>query len=990
MRRAFATRFLRNFHLVTPAKAGAQLPPLSLSRITSNGESWVPAFAGMTSRKASSVLVSSTRRTSASRSRRISVRSFLILGLALASSATLLPAAHAQTPNASASCRSDPYGKRDLYLRGSFNTWSTDDAHRFTWTCDRYELVTRLDGAQRFKVGDADWSADADFGVAADAKPGPPWTLAAKGGDIPHTFAGPVRLVLAMPTTPAAPALSVAACDEAPLGDAVLFLRGSMNAWTALEDYAFKFHCDAYYLNVRLDGRQEFKVADAGWTDARSFGGPGGQGTDLAVTGTPLGRGDEAGGAGNLVYAFAGEHTLRLAFPGGRPTLSVGPRTFVDPDERAVEDPVALGLRHDSRDLADRAPFGAVPAGTTIGFALNADPGVESATLVLETRRLEGNQDVLEYQPLARVPMRREVGTDGRERWRASYGFTQPAVVGYWFAVRIDGVEYAYQNNRDPLHWTREKGSNGVGSVDVARPSPRRYRMTVFDPAFTVPGWAADAVYYYVFPDRFRNGDPSNDPRPGRARYQDKDVEHHANWLDKPWKPGDGSDAVYNNDFFGGDIAGLIDKLDYIAALGANTLYLTPVFRAASNHKYDTADYLHVDPGFGRDEDFARLTAAAAEHGIRVIPDTSLNHTGSDSIYFDRYGNFGGKGAFANGHINPDSPYADWFTFDATQTDPDRQFRGWVGVRDLPELNKASQGFRDFAYRKPDSVMKLWLDRGAAGWRMDVAPWVPDDFWREWRTEIRAHTPDALLIAETWFDASKFFLGDTFDSTMNYIFRNAVLDFAAGRDAAAAYRHLEYLREAYPPQAFHALMNLLSTHDSARSLHVLGDHGPGTDPAAVALARQRFRLALFFQLTYPGAPAIFYGDEVGVTGGDDPFNRVPYPWPDLGGKPDEAMHAEIKQLLALRKANPVLSRGRLHAPLHTDAQSVVLLRELGEAWAIVASNNGTTAQTLTVTLPTELADRDFTDALGGTKLRAQGTRLRLDVPAMYGTVLFAR
>lgn len=911
----------------------------------------------------------------------------LLAWLALAAGAG---AAHAADPR---TCAAAPLGARELYLRGSFDAWAAADPRRFTWACDHYELVTRLDGAHRFKVGDADWSADADLGAAAPATAGPPWTLAAKGGDIAHTFAGDVRLVLAM-SQDSAPTLDIQACDTEPLGGATLFLRGTMNAWTALEDHALRFHCDAYYLNVALTGRHEFKLGDAGWNDAHTFGAVAGQGSFAADAARPLVRGDAPGGAANLVFGFTGEHTLRLAFAGGQPVLTIGPRTFADPDARAVDDPVALSLRHDSRDLADRTPFGAVTAGTTIDFALGADVGVEAATLVVETRRLEGNQDVLEYAPLARLPMRRERGPDGRERWRASHAFAQPGVYGYHFVVRIGGADFVYQNNRDPLHWTRERGSNGVGRVDAAPPRPqalRRYRLTVYDPTFSVPDWAAEAVYYYVFPDRFRNGDPGNDPRPGRDRYQDRDVEFHADWLDRPYRPGtgDGSDAVYNNDFFGGDLAGLVDKLDYIAALGADTIYLTPVFRAASNHKYDTADYRHVDPAFGTDADFERLTAAAAERGLRVIPDTSLNHTGSDSIYFDRYGNFGGQGAFAGGRINPDSPYADWYTFDPAQADPDRQFRGWVGVRDLPELDKSSQGFREFAYRAPDSIMKLWLDRGAAGWRMDVAPWVPDDFWREWRAAIRAHKPDALLIAETWFDASKFLLGDTFDSTMNYIFRNAVLDFAAGGDAAAAYRHLEYLREAYPPQAFHALMNLLSTHDAPRSLHVLGDHGPGTDAAAVALAKRRFRLALFFQLTYPGAPAIFYGDEVGVTGGEDPFNRVPYPWPDLGGKPDTALHAEVARLLALRRAHPVLSRGRLHAPLHVDAHAVVLARELGDAWAIVASSNADAARTVTVALPPALADRGFTDPQSGVQLRAQGTHLELEVPAMYGRVLLA-
>jgi glycosidase len=523
----------------------------------------------------------------------------------------------------------------------------------------------------------------------------------------------------------------------------------------------------------------------------------------------------------------------------------------------------------------------------------------------------------------------------------------------------------------------------------------RRYRLSVYDPAFTVPDWAQDAVYYYIFPERYRNGDPANDPKPGVDKFHDGTVELHRHWNEPPYKPGsgDGSDARYSNDFYGGDIAGIIEKLDDIAALGANALYMTPVFAAASNHKYDTADYHRIDPHFGSNADFARLAAEAGKRGIRVVPDASLNHVGQDSLYFDRFGNYGGTGAFANGKINPASPWADWFTFDPTQTDPDKQYKGWVGVSDLPELDKHSASFRRFAYGAPDSVMLRWLDAGAAGWRMDVAPWVPDDFWREWRTAIKAHRPDAVTISETWFDASKFLLGDMFDSTMNYVFRNTVLDIAGGADVAERYRSLELLREAYPPPAFHALMNLLSTHDAARSLHVLGwqDGAGGTpradDPATIALAKQRLRLAMFFQMTYPGAPAIYYGDEVGMTGGPDPYNRGAYPWPDRGGKPDLALLADVKALVAMRKAHPVFARGTLDAPLLLDAQHVVLARRLGDAWAITAISNASAATQVSVTLPAG-APREWRDALSGAVHRVgEDGRLVLALPALSGVAL---
>lgn len=263
---------------------------------------------------------------------------------------------------------------------------------------------------------------------------------------------------------------------------------------------------------------------------------------------------------------------------------------------------------------------------------------------------------------------------------------------------------------------------------------------------------------------------------------------------------------------------------------------------------------------------------------------------------------------------------------------------------------------------------------------MDVAPWVPDDFWREWRQVVKATKPDALTVAETWFDASKFFLGDMFDSTMNYIFRSAVLDYAAGRPAQQMTANLELIREAYPPQAFSALMNLLSSHDQPRALHHLGEDRD------LALAKRRLRLALFFQMTYPGAPAIYYGDEVGLGGGDDPYNRAPYPWADEGGRPDAALLADFRRLVKLRHDLPVLRHGSLGAPLHVDEHVVVLARQHGGTWAVTATNNGTEASTVTVDLP--FAAKRLRDALGGQAVAvADDGQIRISVPPLFGRVL---
>jgi cyclomaltodextrinase len=891
----------------------------------------------------------------------------LALALAIAGSA------HAQT-----ACQPDPLGGRSLYLRGSFNGWSAADAQRFTWACDRFELVTRIAaGEHQFKLGDEAWSADADFG-ADPADPARVVRKAQGARDFTRRLAGAYRITFKM-TEPAR--LDFAACpfDAPPLGATTLFLRGTMNNWGALEEHAFQFSCDAYYLNVDLSGRHEFKIADASWKDATSYGA--GQGAYLK----------EGGGA--LERIFNGEHTLRLAWAGGRPELSIGPKTFADRKVQAVTDPVARSLAFDSRAPQHKSPFGAVVAGTSMAFAVDAQAGVDTLTLVVEKRRLEGNQELLEYHEVARVPMTRQRRPGGPERWSATHRFADVSVYGYWFEAEIAGRKFALQNNRRSQHWTREKGTGGageVGELPAATGTIRRFRQTVYAADFQVPDWAPDIVYYYIFPERFRNGDRRNDPQPGVTKYHDSSVELHTRWIEKPWKPGDGSDSHYNNDFFGGDLAGIIDKLDYIRDLGANTIYMTPVFRAASNHKYDTADFKQIDPSFGSNADFERLTREAARRGIRVIPDTSLNHVGQDSRYFDRFGNFADAGAFEGGRINAASPYAGWFSFDATQRDPDRQYRGWVGNRDLPELNKASPEFRRFAFKDRDSVMKLWLDRGAAGWRMDVAPWVPDDFWREWRAEIKRHQPDALTVAETWFDSSKYLLGDMFDSTMNYIFRNAVIEYAAGGKAQDLVANLEAVREAYPPQAFHALMNLLSTHDAARALHQFGWHGDTTDTKTIAEAKRRLLLAVFFQMTYPGAPTIYYGDEVGVTGGEDPYNRATYPWEDEGGTPDKALLAEFKKLTRLRHELPILRRGQLLAPLHVDEHVVVHARRLGAQWALTATNNGAASQQVTVTLPADFSAATLVDAQDGRALDVQGGTATFDIGALAGRVLLTR
>jgi cyclomaltodextrinase / maltogenic alpha-amylase / neopullulanase len=926
--------------------------------------------------------------------------------LALAACATLLLLVLASTVTgpsravaAPDECMENPFGDRALYLRGGFSGWGALPEYQFVFNCNRFELQAQVNGPNEFKVADANWSANTDFGGGPDGNQvveGVPLQLALRGSNLRFTFSGFHYIVLDVSQSITQPTLTIWQCQETPLGDALLGLSGTFNQWAPPGEHYFLYSCDAYYLNVNIQGTHEFKIGDPIGTPEENFGAADSENNEVILdVPFPLTSDAEAGGsAANLEFTFTGEHTLRLDFDEhGQPFLTITAQTWVNPGiPQPVTNPVARQVRFDSRVDTFKAPYGALPAPATVNFALEAPAGADAVTLVIETRRLEGNQEILEYLDPTRVPMTRTVAGDW-DRWEASHQFETPNVYGYYFEIAIGDGLYVYQNNDAPVYWTLERGVGGAGQIVFLPENPasiRRYRQTVYSPDFEVPDWAPDIVYYYIFPERFRNGDPTNDPQPGVDTYLGGPIEFHDDWLEMPYMPGsgDGSDDVWNNDFFGGDLAGIIEKLDYLQDLGINTLYINPIFEAGSNHKYDTGDYLNVDNNFGTNEDFVLLATEGAARGIRVILDVSLNHSGSDSVYFDRYARFPGIGAFEAETIRPDSPWAEWYTFFPDAPNPDNRYRSWLGFHTLPEFNEVDS-YKDFAFRAPDSVMLTWLDRGAAGWRMDVTPWVSDTFWREWRASIKAHRPDALLVAETWFDSSKYFLGDTYDSTMNYIFRNALYEFAAGAAAHEQYQQIEMMREAYPPQAFYALMNLLSTHDEERALYHFGYTDDNNPPEQIAEAKQRLRLAILFQMTFPGAPTIYYGDEVGLTGGRDPFNRRTYPWADKGGQPDEVLLEDVKALVALRNDNAVLRRGSLDAPLYLDDNVIALLRTHGNVTAITAYNNSTEAAAITVELPAGAGDNVYTDALTGEVFTPDNGMLTLTVPALFGRVLLS-
>ena len=427
---------------------------------------------------------------------------------------------------------------------------------------------------------------------------------------------------------------------------------------------------------------------------------------------------------------------------------------------------------------------------------------------------------------------------------------------------------------------------------------------------FHTPDWAKGAVIYQVFPDRFCKKDYCN--LTGKLG----PYTLHESWNEEVvWKPTE-EGLVLNNDFFGGNFRGITEKLPYIASMGATILYLNPISKSFSNHRYDTGDYKTPDPMLGTEEDFRVLCETAHSLGLRVILDGVFSHTGSDSLYFDREGHFGGTGAYCD----PNSPYRSWYTFHKW---PDC-YNSWWGFETLPTVNKMAPAFIDYIITGQDSVIAHWLDLGADGFRLDVADELPDEFLSILKTHLRKLKPDALLMGEVWEDASnkeaygvrrRYFVDGTLDSIMNYPFRNAILQFMKDRDDGRSLKNtVMTITENYPPQVLLSNMNLLGTHDTPRILTALVDDFEGSREALSKrklsrtqrdTALTRLEMASFLQYALPGSPSIYYGDEAGMEGGKDPFNRRTFPW----GQEDTVLQRHYMQLGQLRKNAPALCQG---------------------------------------------------------------------------------
>ncbi len=389
-------------------------------------------------------------------------------------------------------------------------------------------------------------------------------------------------------------------------------------------------------------------------------------------------------------------------------------------------------------------------------------------------------------------------------------------------------------------------------------------QLTVYSPDYTTPQWLKSGVMYQIFPDRFASSPDYTAPP------QNKNYILREDWGGIPNDQPDENGIIQNNDFFGGNLRGIMEKLEYLSDLGITVIYLNPIFEAYSNHRYDTADYKKIDPLLGTEEDFIQLCKAAKEKGIRIILDGVFNHTGSDSVYFNKNGRYPEIGAYQS----MDSPYSKWYRF----IEFPEKYESWWGIDTLPEVNEAEPTFLDYIIRSDDSVIKHWIRCGASGFRLDVADELPDEFLEMLRHTVKEIDPDAVIIGEVWEDASnkiaygqrrKYLLGCQLDSVMNYPLKEALIDFLTlSRDGVKLAETVNGLWENYPKPVFKALMNILGTHDTQRILTVLSENSRDED-----YTRQRLFLAMLILSFMPGIPCIYYGDEIGMQGGKDPANR---------------------------------------------------------------------------------------------------------------------
>ncbi|WP_338660929.1 glycoside hydrolase family 13 protein [Paraclostridium sordellii] len=524
-----------------------------------------------------------------------------------------------------------------------------------------------------------------------------------------------------------------------------------------------------------------------------------------------------------------------------------------------------MSIIYDSWMESHKKPFGALEIGEDININIEAISDVKEIYLILET-----NEDI-----------KKEIKMENKSNGIFTidkYKFEKENIYFYYFKS-IEGetldVKY-YGKSYDCGECVEYHDINYIN----------KYQITVSRKTES-PKWFKEGILYHIFVDRFNRTGKINNPKKNSFIY--------ANWEDTPMYIKNKENEVIRWDFHGGNLKGIISKLNYLKGLGVTVIYLSPIFKSQSNHKYDTGDYKTIDPMFGDEEIFKELIYKASKKGINIILDGVFSHTGDDSIYFNKYGNYDSLGAYQS----KNSKFFSWYNF----KDYPSEYDCWWGVKSLPNVNEIENSYMDYIIRDKDSVIKKWMNYGVKGWRLDVVDELPSKFLENLKKETLNIDNESVIVGEVWEDASnkisyserrKYFLGNQLNGVTGYVFKNIVVEFLKGNiNSQDVYNRFMTIKENYPKDAFKSNLNLLGTHDTRRILTELNEE------------KELLKLAVFIQMTFEGVPYVYYGDEAGLIGETDPDNRRTYPWENE----DKDILNFYKKIIKERKNNKLLSSG---------------------------------------------------------------------------------
>ncbi len=516
--------------------------------------------------------------------------------------------------------------------------------------------------------------------------------------------------------------------------------------------------------------------------------------------------------------------------------------------------------------------------------------------------------------------------------YSVTFSIDNPGLYFYKFHIVTKGSEF------DLFRQDYADTNIGIGEM---------WQLTVYDKSYNTPDSFKGRVMYQIFPDRFyREGEPQFDGKlePYWVHQSTQDLPHYL-----PDEKGE----ILNNDFFGGNLKGIMSKLDYIKNMGVGIIYLNPIFKAYSNHRYDTCDYKTIDPMLGTEDDFVALCSEAHKRDIKIILDGVFSHTGSNSIYFDA------NKIFGNGAVsNENSPYRDWYKF----SDYPNKYESWWGITTLPCVDELNHSYMEYIITGQNSVIRHWLDKGADGFRLDVADELPDEFIKLLTDTVHSHKPGSIVLGEVWEDASnkiaysvrrKYFSDCELDSVMNYPFMNAIIALCMGNISISDFeKSIMTICENYPKPVTDCLMNSLSTHDTARILTVLSgadDNISKRQKAEFVMSdEQRAKavnklfVAVFLQFILPGCPCIYYGDEIAMEGFNDPFNRGYFKWENQGN----FVYEFFKQMAKAKNNSTALQKGDISFGCHNDIDVMHITRSFKNQSITGIINKGNSVYTL--------------------------------------------